>query len=65
MLEKTWEVPQLVVATYAHTLVIESTHAYNKVHGRYGSNNAWILVGLRKMNVRKKSIHPETLWLSC
>ncbi len=34
MSEKTWEVPQLAGATYALTLVIESTHEY-KVHGPY------------------------------
>ncbi len=28
MSEKTREVPQLADATYAHTLVIESTHEY-------------------------------------
>ena len=37
MSEKTKEVPQLADATYAHTLVIKSTHEY-KVHGPYGSN---------------------------
>ncbi len=37
MLEKTREVPQLADTTYAHTLVIKSTHEY-KVHGSYGSN---------------------------
>ncbi len=37
MSEKTREVPQFADATYAHTLVIESTHEY-KVHGPYGSN---------------------------
>ena len=37
MSEKTKEVPQLDDATYAHTLVIESTHEY-KFHGPYGSN---------------------------
>ncbi len=35
MSEKTKEVPQLADATYAHTLVIKSTHEY-KVHGPYG-----------------------------
>ncbi len=37
MFEKTRQVPLLADATYAHTLVIESTHEY-KVHGPYGSN---------------------------
>ncbi len=37
MSEKTREVPQLADTTYAHTLVIKSTHEY-KVHGPYGSN---------------------------
>ncbi len=37
MSEKTKEVPQLADATYAHTLVIKSTHEC-KVHGPYGSN---------------------------
>ncbi len=37
MSEKTKEVPQLADATFAHTLVIKSTHEY-KVHGPYGSN---------------------------
>ncbi len=32
MLEKTREVPQLPDATYAHTLVIESTHEYKVRH---------------------------------
>ncbi len=35
MSEKTKEVPRLADATYAHTLVIKSTHEY-KVHGPYG-----------------------------
>ena len=39
MSEKTREVPQPVDATYAHTLVIESTHEY-KIHEPYGSNFA-------------------------
>ncbi len=34
--EKTKEVLQLAEATYAHNLVIKSTHVY-KVHGPYGS----------------------------
>ncbi len=34
MSEKTREVPQLADTTYAHTLVIKSTHEY-KVHGPY------------------------------
>ncbi len=37
MSEKTKEVSQLADTTYAHTLVIKSTHEY-KVHGPYGSN---------------------------
>ena len=37
MSEKTREVPQLADTTYAHTLVIKSTHEY-KVLGPYGSN---------------------------
>ncbi len=37
MSEKTKEVPQLADATYAHTLVIKSTHEY-KVYGPYGSD---------------------------
>ena len=37
MSEKTKEVPQLGDTTYAHTLVIKSTHEY-KVHGPCGSN---------------------------
>ncbi len=37
MSEKTRLTPQLADATYAHTLVIKSTHEY-KVHGPYGSN---------------------------
>ncbi len=37
MSEKTKEVPQLADGTYAHILVIKSTHEY-KVHGLYGSN---------------------------
>ncbi len=37
MSEKTKEVPQLADTTYAHTLVIKSTHEY-KVYGPYGSN---------------------------
>ncbi len=37
MSEKTREVPQLADTTYAHTLVIKSTHEY-KVHVPYGSN---------------------------
>ena len=37
MSEKPREVPKLADATYAHNLVIESTHEY-KVHGPYGSN---------------------------
>ncbi len=40
MWEKTKEVPQLADATYAHTLVIKSTHEY-KVHGPYGSDFPW------------------------
>ncbi len=30
MLEKTKEVPQLADTTYAHTLVIKSTHVYGQ-----------------------------------
>ncbi len=36
MSEKIKEVPQLADATYAHTLVIKSTHEY-MVHGTYGT----------------------------
>ncbi len=32
MSEKTREVPQLADATYAHTLVIESTHIHRQFH---------------------------------
>ncbi len=42
MSEKTREVPQFADATYAHTLVIESTHEY-KVHGPDGSNFPWTI----------------------
>ncbi len=37
MSEKTRLTPQLADTTYAHTLVIKSTHEY-KAHGPYGSN---------------------------
>ncbi len=39
MSEKTKEVPQGADLTYAHTLVIKSTHEY-KVHGPYGTIGA-------------------------
>ncbi len=41
MSEKTREVPQLADATYANTLVIESTHEY-KVHGPYGLDHVFM-----------------------
>ena len=41
MSEKTKEVPQHADATYAHTLVIKSTHEY-KVHWPHGSNFPFI-----------------------
>ncbi len=44
MSEKTKEVPQLTDATYAHTLIIKSTHEY-RVHGPYGSNYGTWKVG--------------------
>ncbi len=40
MSDRTREVPKLSDLTYAHTLVIESTHKY-KVHGPYGSDLPW------------------------
>ncbi len=39
MSEKTKEVPRLADATYAHTLVIKSTHE-SKVHGPYGMESS-------------------------
>ncbi len=39
MSEKTREVPQLADATYAHTLVIKSTHEYKK--GAPGPYSTW------------------------
>ncbi len=46
MLEKTRQVPKLADATYAHTLVIESTQEY-KVHGPYdhGFDNQSMSIG--------------------
>ncbi len=35
MSEKTREVPQLAYATYAHTLVIESTHKFHFIYGLF------------------------------
>ncbi len=40
--ERITVVPKLADLTYAHTLVIKSTHEY-KVHGPYGSNFPWTI----------------------
>ena len=40
MSDRTREVPKLLDLTYAHTLVIESTHKY-KVHGPWQVGTIW------------------------
>ncbi len=43
MSQKTKMVPQLAGLTYAHTLVIESTHEYGNLHSRIVSNFEYTL----------------------